>query len=115
MAAHTERRLNRFAGLTYRDVVWTLDPQPDGELRGLRPFSRNGEECRVWFVRNEFRVSPTATHGQVFDSETSAADQHNRLQVGFLDCRFPSTWGHDDAKLIAKSRNADCGGSPRAR
>jgi hypothetical protein len=55
----------------------------------------------VWFVRNEFRVSPMATHGRIFDSETTPADKHNRVQVGFLDCRFPPTWGNDETKLIA--------------
>jgi hypothetical protein len=102
VGAETERRLERFAGLTFRDVVWTLDPQPDGELRGLRPFARNGEECRVRFVRNRFQVPATATHGQIIDSETTDPDQHNRVQVWVLDCRFPASWGMDSTKLIAK-------------
>jgi hypothetical protein len=98
---NTEPKLERCPGLAFRDVDWTLDAQANtnGLLRGIRPHSRNGEECRLRFVRNKFHV-PAATHGHIIFSEASK-DDRNRVHVWFLDCEFPKTWGKDDQRLIA--------------
>jgi hypothetical protein len=99
----TEPKIERCPGLTFRNVVWTLDAQDDGSLRGIRPHSRKGEECRLRFERNRF-VVPTADRGHIIFSEAGPAADHNRVQVWFVDCDFPESWGNDEDHVIADIR-----------
>lgn len=103
IGAQTEPKIERCPGLTFRDVVWTFDAQADGSLRGIRPHSRVGEECRLRFVRNKF-VVPSADRGHIVFSEAGPAEDHNRVQVWFIDCDFPDSWGKDSSRVIADIR-----------
>jgi hypothetical protein len=100
IGAKTEPKIERCPGLTFRRVVWTLDAQDDGSLRGIRPHSRKGEECRLRFVRNSF-VVPSADRGHIIFSEAGPPADNNRVQVWFLDCDFPESWGNDEDHVIA--------------
>jgi hypothetical protein len=94
------RRLIRENGLQFRNVTWTLDPDPDGNSPGLKPTAQYGDPCNVSFINNVFNVSGSVSKGQIFDSEYTH-DPVNRVQVMAIGCHYPDNFGYDEARPIA--------------
>jgi hypothetical protein len=98
----TNHLLDRENRLVFNRVTWTLDPDADGDLRGLRPRARGGESCEVAFFNNVFQVSETAISGQVIDSELTGISAGNQVQVIAIECQYPDHVGHNDSLVIAR-------------
>jgi len=85
----TNHLLERENRLVFNRVTWTLDPDADGHLRGLRPNAHFGQSCEVAFFDNVFEVPETATSGQILDSERTLFSVGNRVQVIAIECQYP--------------------------
>jgi hypothetical protein len=94
-------RLIRENALEFRDVTWTLDPDDSGKLPGLKPTAQHGDPCHVFFINNVFNVSGNVIEGQIFDSEYSR-NALNQVQVWAIGCHYPSNFGYDTARPIAR-------------
>jgi hypothetical protein len=94
------RRMNRLPGFVFHRVHWTLPPDGDGHVKGLRPTSLQGNPCRVAFIDNTFRA-PGAATGEIFDSEHSA-NTANFVDVTAIGCTYPDDFGADADRPIAR-------------
>lgn len=95
------RRMNRLPGFEFHRVRWTLPPDADGHVQGLRPTSLKGDPCRVAFIDNTFRA-PGAATGEILDSEYSNGNPHNTVDVSAVGCTYPDDFGTDPARPIAR-------------
>lgn len=95
------RRMNRLPGFEFHRVHWTLPPDGDGDVAGLRPTSLLGHPCRVAFVDNTF-AAPGALTGAILDSEYSNGNPHNTVDVTALGCTYPDDFGADPSRPIAR-------------
>lgn len=94
------RRMNRLPGFEFHRVHWTLPPDADGDVKGLRPTSLLGHPCRVAFIDNTFSA-PGAATGAILDSKYSARIE-NSVDVTALGCTYPDGFGADPARPIAR-------------
>jgi hypothetical protein len=94
------RRMNRLPGFVFHRVHWTLPPDADGHVKGLRPTALQGDPCRVAFIDNTFRA-PGAATGEILDSDHSA-NTANSVDVTAIGCTYPDDFGADAARPIAR-------------
>lgn len=95
------RRMDRLPGFEFHRVHWTLPPDGDGDVAGLRPTAVKGDPCRVRFVDNTF-AAPGAVTGTILDSEYSNGNPQNTVDVTALGCTYPDAFGTDPARPIAR-------------
>jgi hypothetical protein len=89
---NSERRLNRLRSAIFDQVVWTIEPDANGVLGGLRLCGQYGQAFSATFINNTFNAIGEINKGQLIDSEYSPSITQS-IQVRFIDCIFDDRMG----------------------